>query len=79
MTGGLRTIPAARIAAARALVQSGVLSAEAYVAWGMAESGISHRAIARERERSKGTVTDQIARARRLVDEEVARCRASAE
>lgn len=54
-----------------------VLNEEQLLTWGMAELGISQRAIADYRQRSKGSVSDMLARARRLVEQEVARCRAS--
>lgn len=66
-----RTIDPDKLAAAQRLRDAGTLSDDAYLSWCMAEVGITHRDIAFYRERSKGTITEQITRARRLVDQEI--------
>lgn len=63
----LRTIDERALATAKRLLRDGVLTEGAYLAWAMAEAGVSHRAIADFRGRSKGTITEQITRARRLI------------
>lgn len=62
-----------RLAAADRLYQTGQLTDDAWIAWALAESGIAtHREIARIQGRSKGTVTEKIDRARRLIDQAIA-------
>lgn len=60
-----------RLNAARRLHARGELSDAAFTAWGMAGIGITHRDIAMLRRKSKGTVTEQITRANRLIDQEL--------
>lgn len=73
-----RTIDAGKLAAAQRLHAQGHLTEGAYLAWCMAEVGITHRDIALLRRRSKGTITEQITRARRLVDNELTRTKETA-
>lgn len=67
---GPREIDPDRLAAAHRLRATGALTDSAFIVWAMAETGISHRDIAILRHRSKGTITEQLTRARRLIDQE---------
>lgn len=63
----LRQIDEQTLAVAQRLLREGALTESGYLSWAMAEAGVSHRAIADYRKRSKGTITEQITRARRLI------------
>lgn len=67
----LRHIDEDTLAVAQRLLHDGTLTESGYLSWAMAEAGVSHRAIADYRQRSKGTVTEQITRARRLIAAEL--------
>ena len=62
----LKNIDPDRLAAAHR-----VLNDDQFITWGMAEVGVTQRAIAHYRKRSKGSVSDMLARARQLVEEEL--------
>lgn len=67
----LRQIDERTLTVAQRLLRDGTLTESGYLSWAMAEAGVSHRAIADYRQRSKGTITEQITRARRLIAAEL--------